>query len=77
MERIIYLDVADYLPECSWLSIWMERIIYLDVADYLRRYVADLYNHLIKKLSIWNILLSESEEYYICWILSMYGLFRV
>ena len=32
------------------------------------------YNHL-KKLNICNIPLSESEEYDIIWILSMYGLF--
>ena len=34
------------------------------------------YNHLIKKLNICNISLSESEEYDIWWILSMFGLFR-
>ena len=35
------------------------------------------YNHLIKKLNICNIPLSESEEYDIWWILSMYSLLRV
>ena len=35
------------------------------------------YNHLIKKLYICNITLSESEEYDIWWILSMYSLLRV
>jgi len=34
------------------------------------------YNHLIKKLNICNIPLSESEEYDIWWILSMYSLLR-
>ena len=35
------------------------------------------YNHLIKKLNKRNIPLSESEEYDIWWILSMYSLLRV
>ena len=35
------------------------------------------YNHLIKKLNICNIPLSESAEYDIWLILSMYDLFRV
>ena len=35
------------------------------------------YNHLIKKLNICNIPLSESEEYVILRILSMYSLLRV
>ena len=35
------------------------------------------YNPLIKKLYICNIPLSESEEYDIWWILSMYSLLRV
>ena len=34
-------------------------------------------NHLIKKLNICNIPLSESEEYDIWWTLSMYSLLRV
>ena len=35
------------------------------------------YNHLIKKLNICNIPFSESKEYDIWWILSMYSLLRV
>ena len=35
------------------------------------------YNHLIKKLNTCNIPLSESEEYDIWGILSMYSLLRV
>ena len=35
------------------------------------------YNHLIKKLNICNMPLSESEEYDIWQILSMYLIFRV
>ena len=35
------------------------------------------YNNLIKKLNICNIPLSESEEYDIWWILSVYSLLTV
>ena len=48
------------------------------IAMYLReQFKRAPYNYLIKRLNICNIQLSESEEYDIWWILSMYGLFRV
>ena len=46
----------------------------------MREQFKELYNHLMKKLNICNIPLSESEEYDeydIWWIISMYGLSRV
>ena len=54
-------------------SICKNKYIAMNMGEQLRV----PYNHLIKKLNIGNIPLSESEEYDIWWILSMYSLLRV